>query len=152
MHLIFPKIRRICTLMDRWCSQAHSIQTSETLTNMHGWLIHFLYNHRQTPVFQRDIEKMFSIRRSTVTTILNRMENNRLIVRKSVPEDARLKQIVLTEKAIALHHDVERECQQFEQILTNGISEEEQAQFVRILNTMYQNLEAFEKEGGNQSC
>ena len=41
---------------------------------MHGWIIGYLYRHRDTPVFQRDIEREFSITRSTVTNILQLME------------------------------------------------------------------------------
>lgn len=49
-------------------------------------------------VFQRDIEEMFRIRRSSVTSVLQLLEKKGLLRRESVPEDARLKKLVLTEK------------------------------------------------------
>jgi DNA-binding MarR family transcriptional regulator len=84
--------------------------------------------------------------------MLNRMEKNQLIIRLPVIEDARLKRIVLTEKAVALHHEVEQECKLFETVLTEGISPEEQEQFQHVLKIMCQNLETLENEGGHHSC
>ena len=49
--------------------------------------------------FKLFIEKQFDIRRSTVTNILQGMEKQELIIRKSVNNDARLKMILLTDKA-----------------------------------------------------
>lgn len=152
MEPLFPRLHRLSILTDRYRCRSFQIQTSEQLTGMHGWLIHFLYIRQDTPIYQRDIEKTFSIRRSTVTATLNRMEENGLIVRESVPEDARLKRIVLTEKAISLHQSVEQEQMRLEQILTDGISPEELAQFQKTLNIMCQNLETFESEGGHSTC
>ena len=121
------------------------------MTGVHGWLIYFLYDQTE-PVYQRDIEKRLCIRRSTVTATLNRMEKNGLIVRESVPEDARLKRIVLTEKAISLHNDVEKECQFFESVLTAGISMEDLEQFQKNLQVMCKNLTDYESKGGNSTC
>ena len=152
MEPLFPWLHRICILADRYRCRSHNIQTVEQLTAMHGWLIRFLYQQQNTPVYQRDIEKNFSIPRSTVTTILNRMERNGMIVRKSVPEDARLKRIVLTEKSISLHHSLEQEHKQFERILTEGLSPDEQTQLQAMLKRMCQNLEKFEHKGGHSTC
>lgn len=50
-------------------------------------------------IFQKDIEREFKIKGSSVTSVLNNLEKNGYILRKSVERDKRLKQIVLTEKA-----------------------------------------------------
>lgn len=152
MESLFLWLYRIGILAARYRCHSQNIQTVEQLTAMHGYLIRFLYQQQDTPVYQRDIEKKFSIPRSTVTTILNRMEGNGMLVRKSVSEDARLKQIVLTEKGISLHHSLEQEHEQFEQILTEGLSQEEQAQLQAMLKRMCQNLENFEHKGGHSIC
>ena len=95
-NLIFRKINQFAREND-----------VEQATPMHGWIIGYLYRHRDTPVFQRDIEREFSITRSTVTNILQLMERKGYIERRSVPQDARLKQLVLTEEGICFH---ERRC------------------------------------------
>ena len=45
---------------------------------MHGYLIRYLYENRERDVFQRDLEKKFSISRSAVTATLQLMEKNGL--------------------------------------------------------------------------
>ena len=45
----------------------------DKLTLMHGWIIAYLYDHRDEDVYQKDIENAFSIARSTVTSILKLM-------------------------------------------------------------------------------
>lgn len=68
------------------------------------------------------------------------MEKNGLVVREAVESDARLKKIVLTEKAIELKQNVENTLERFEAALTRGISEEEKDQFFRIMHKIKENL------------
>ena len=67
---------------------------------VNGWAIHYFYDNREKEIFQRDFEQRFSIRRSTASNILKTMEQNGFIQRVSVESDARLKRIILTEKAL----------------------------------------------------
>jgi hypothetical protein len=67
----------------------------DEVTMMHGWILKYLYDNRDREVYQRDIEKQFSIGRSTVTTIIQLMEKRDLICRQSVDHDARLKRVML---------------------------------------------------------
>ena len=50
-------------------------------------------------VFQKEIEEVFRIKRSSVTSVLQTLEKKKLLVRECVPEDARLKKLVLTDEA-----------------------------------------------------
>ena len=70
----------------------------------HGWILKYLYDNRDKEIFQKDIEKHFSIGRSTVTTIIQLMEKRDLVRRENVESDARLKKVMLTEKGLR-HHD-----------------------------------------------
>ena len=84
------EIRRLDHMLARNL-QAH-VKTAgiDEVTVMHGWIIRYLYANRDKDVFQRDIEKYFSIGRSTVTNIIQLMEKKGFIVRESVEYDARL--------------------------------------------------------------
>ncbi|MDI3536722.1 MAG: hypothetical protein PWP30_1204, partial [Eubacteriaceae bacterium] len=67
------------------------------ITGIQGWIIGYISRHQNSQdVFQRDIEKEFNVRRSTVSGILNTMEKKGLIIRQTVDFDARLKKITLT--------------------------------------------------------
>lgn len=112
----------------------------DEVTLMHGWILKYLYDNRDREVFQRDIEKQFSIGRSTVTTIIQLMEKRDLIRRETVEQDARLKKVLLTEKGFK-HHDVVEEglYSIHGQIMTN-ITDEEKSIFLDIVQRMDENL------------
>ncbi len=142
------EVHRLERLMtrQRGCSAAH--QDADRQTGMHGYLIRYLYENQERDVFQRDIEKAFSISRSMVTVTLQLMEKNGLIRRESVAQDARLKRIVLTQKARDLHRQIEADIMAFESDLARGISEEEQEVFLRVAKKMQENLrEDLAKQG-----
>lgn len=85
-QVIPAQIRRVDNLIFRKINQFARENDVEQATPMHGWIIGYLYRHRDTPVFQRDIEREFSITRSTVTNILQLMERKGYIERRSVPQ------------------------------------------------------------------
>ena len=87
-QVIPAQIRRVDNLIFRKINQFARANGVEQATPMHGWIIEYLYRHREEQVFQRDIEREFSITRSTVTNILQLMERKGYIRRQSVPQDA----------------------------------------------------------------
>ncbi len=121
---------------------------------LHGWIIGYLYHHRDLDVFQRDVQEAFSIRRSTVTGILQLMEKRGLVTRSSVESDARLKKITLTPKAIAMHENIVNSIQKTEKSISRGLTEEEKQTFLRICGKIRANLESElpEKPGKGGPC
>ena len=103
--------RCVSNLVRRKMGETDAIKVSQELTGMHGFVIGYLYNNQQQEVYQKDLEKRFEIRRSTATQMLTLMEKNGLILRQPVPHDARLKKLVLTDKAIELHKQVVKEIE-----------------------------------------
>lgn len=134
------EIKVLSNLIKRNLAQTSAFDRLEHMTGTHGWVIKYLYDNRDRDVYQRDIETEFSVRRSTVTGIIQLMEKNGLIVRESVENDARLKKLILTEKAIKLHCMVEATIAEFEENLALGISEEEKEVFFRITDKIKCNL------------
>ncbi len=115
---------------------------SEEVTGMHGWIIRYLYHSRdKRDIFQRDIETEFSIRRSTVTGILQLMEKNNLIRREPVGYDARLKKLVLTQKAIEIYEAIQKELDNLERQLAKDLTKEELTVFFSVMRKMRKNLE-----------
>ena len=102
-QVIPAQLRRVNNLIFRKIGQIARTNDVEAVTPMHGWIMEYLCRNSDTPVFQRDIEREFSITRSTVTNILQLMERKGYIRRQSVPQDARLKQLVLTEEGVLFH-------------------------------------------------
>src|SRR5690606_11030047 len=106
-----------------------------------GWVIGYVVKKQDEPVYQRDIEREFRIRRATVTGVLQLMERNGLIIREPVEHDARLKRITLTPKALELHECNVRRFKEFEVFLRRGLSEDELASFFAVVEKLKKNLE-----------
>ena len=135
-QVIPAQIRRVDNLIFRKINQFARENGVEQATPMHGWIIGYLYRHRDAAVFQRDIEREFSITRSTVTNILQLMERKGYIRRQSVPQDARLKQLVLTEEGIRFHENTIRSFHQTDDYVAGLLTEEENTELLRLLNKL----------------
>ena len=109
-------------------------------TGMQGWIIGYLYANRDREVFQRDIQEHFSIRRSTVTVILQLMEKNGYITRSSVDRDARLKKLELTPHAIELHERMGMRIREMEARLTQALTPQEKRTFLALCEKLRQSL------------
>ncbi len=139
-QVIPAQIRRVDNLIFRKINQFARENGVEQATPMHGWIIEYLYRHRDAAVFQRDIEREFSITRSTVTNILQLMERKGYIARQSVAQDARLKQLVLTEKGRQFHENTMLALHQTDEYVAGLLTEEENTELLRLLNKLYLGL------------
>ena len=111
-------------------------------TKMQSWIIGYIHEvSKNHDVFQKDIEKEFKIRRSTATGILQLMEKNGYINRLPVAHDARLKKLVLTQKAIDLNEEIYKNINEFEQDLSECLTKEEKEMFFRITAKLREKLE-----------
>ena len=84
----------------------------DNMTMMNGWIIGYLIHH----------------------------EEEGFIERKSVPGNARVKQVVLTDKAREYHYNMEQRRQKLEEQVTKGLSEEEIEQFRKVVKRMQGNV------------
>lgn len=114
-------------------------------TGMQAMIIHYL-SGAQEDRFQRDIETQFRFRRSTATGILQLMERRGLLVREPVPYDARLKRLVLTDKARALHQQIHEKLLRTEQVMREGIDEQDLAVWFRVTGQIRANLENYQRK------
>lgn len=112
------------------------LDTDDQLTRMHHWIIDFLYRNQEKDIYQRDIEAEFSISRSTTSNILSLMEKKKLINRLSVENDARLKKVVLTDKAVDMHIRLTDTARKLDAMAENALTEGEKSEFIRIINKL----------------
>ncbi len=117
-------------------------QTDKSLTVPQAQLIGFIANHEEEgSLCQKDIEKVLGLKRSSVSLMLNNMEKNGYVVRLSDQNDARVKKVVLTEKAMLMREKIEIIIDSVNEKLSAGISEEEIEAFFKILSKMRENLQ-----------
>lgn len=111
------------------------------LTQMQGWIIGYLYEHTGDDIFQKDIEAHFCIARSTATGILKLMEKKGYLIREALPDDRRLKRLILTEKAESLQKATIAHIGEIEKMLITDISSDDLECFCRVLSQVRTNAE-----------
>lgn len=134
------EIHGLSNLLRRRAESTKPMKYVARITGANGWIIGHLALNRDRDIFQRDIEKRFSITRSTASKVLSLMEQKGLIVRQSVDYDQRLKKIVLTDKALALHEAIIRELDNMEAELLRGFTDEEIEQLYNYIARLKNNL------------
>lgn len=134
------ELRTLNNMIHRQILGSKNIRYVNELTCATGWIIGFLAYNIDSDVFQRDIEKEFTIRRSTASKCLSLMEQNGLLKREPVDYDARLKKLVLTDRALELNELVERDMQEIEEKIEEGLTEEEISTLLNIINKIKKNL------------
>ena len=127
--------------MPRGHDEHHSHHGHHGATHMHMMVLGYLFENQDRDIFQKDLEKEFSVRRPTATNMLKRMEKQGLITREPVPGDARLKKLVLTKKAVEFSNGIKRKTDDFEKKLINGLTDEEIGAFLSAIEKMKKNLE-----------
>lgn len=122
------------------------LEKNDQLTRMHHWIIGFLFDNKTRNIYQRDIESEFRISRSTTSNMLSLMEKKGLIQRQSVESDARLKKVVLTEKAERLHNMHVNTLQKLDAHIESALSPEEKADFLRMIDKLRSAINASVEE------
>jgi DNA-binding MarR family transcriptional regulator len=107
------------------------------ITGIQGMILGFVHHKSQKrDIFQKDIEEVFDVRRSSVTSVLQLMEKNGYIERVSVCEDARLKKITLTEKGIEVQRKVHDSIVKIEKYLRDELSDDEMYILIHLLDRL----------------
>ena len=100
--------------LDRAIANA-AADDSGAISGRNFWILRYLEDHRGENVFQKDLENVFKIRRSTISKTVELMEQKQLVVRVSVNGDARMKKLCLTPKADQVLEAVKKEVDALEQ-------------------------------------
>lgn len=133
------ELRFITNQIKRRINSAPALQNND-IKGIYGHVIGFLSENSNRDIYQRDIEEHLSIRRSSVTNLLNQMEKSGLIERRSVDGDGRLKKVVLTQKSVDIHESVDRELGRIEIKLREGMSQEELDALFYLLDKVKNNV------------
>ncbi len=135
------ELKAINHIMQRKLFESATNAGVDKVTIMHGWIIGYLYDHRNSDVFQKDIESNFSIARSTVTNILKLMEKKGYINRRSVDSDARLKKLELTAKGIEIHTKIEKAICENENRFNSVLTSQERETFIYLVQKLKYGLQ-----------
>lgn len=112
----------------------------DQITVMNGWILRYLSMNEGKEIFQKDIENEFGITKSTVAGIIKLMEQKGFITRVSVPRDARLKQLVLTDMGRKYEEQMGSQMRQNNLHLQKNITKEEMEIFLRVIDKIKENV------------
>ena len=119
----------------------------EEISGVQGPMLRYIIRHSKSQdVFQKDLEKEFQIQRSTATVMLQNMEQKGYIVREPIKEDARLKRIVVTEKAIKADKMIREQIDIFDEELEAGITAAFQRNDLAAVDRLIEELEVRREE------
>ena len=103
-------------------------------------IIQYMYIHKEEVIYQRDLEKKFDLKRSTISGIIDTMEKNNLVKRIDSKEDLRLKQLVLTNMALNKINVLVDKIVKFDKSLEKNISKKDLDTFYKVTEQIKNNI------------
>ena len=113
----------------------------ENLTIHQYWILSYLTANSDKEIYQKEIEQLFSVKRSTANEMLRTMETRGFIGRTVSSGDARRNTLSVTEEGIAAREQLNKDLYQFMLRLFGDIPRSELEQFQRTLQTLRHNIE-----------
>ena len=144
MEAVGFEIKRMDNLLKRRINVMVKKKGIDEITMMHSFIIHYIYDNRDRDIYQKDIEKVFHMNRSTITNMVKYLEDQGYITRRQVPSDARLKKLGLTEQGESLHQIIGEAIRETERKMQNALTPQETEQFIRLSHKIRSQLEVME--------
>ena len=134
-------IRRLSNLLRRKVLEMTAPpEKHDRMSETAGMVMGFICDRWEQEVYQRDVERVFCIRRSTASRFLIGLEQEGMLRRENTSQDARRKRLIPTEKALAIHAELVKKKVALESLIRSGISDEELETFLYVAKKNEQNL------------
>lgn len=109
-----------------------------------GRILHVLWEN--DGISNQELSKRSGLAMSSLTTMLERMEEKNLLTRKGCPKDKRKCLLFLTEYANSLKKEYDEISDKMTKLSFEGISEDERLAFEKTLENILHNLKKAEQE------
>ena len=109
-----------------------------------GRILHVLWEN--DGISNQELSKRSGLAMSSLTTMLERMEEKNLLTRKGCPKDKRKCLLFLTEHANSLKKEYDEISDKMTKLSFEGISEDKRLAFEKTLENVLHNLEKAEQE------
>lgn len=100
----------------------------------------YLLKHKNEDVCQKDLEISLKVSKVAISEVLNKMENNGMIKRVKMSDDARSKKIVYTEAAVKKMNEMEEALINLNKLLVSNINDEDLEVFLKVIEKMKKNI------------
>ncbi len=128
----------------RYACNASIVRSGLELTGEQCRLLGYLCCRadRGENVYQKDIERDFEVKRSSVASILSNMEKGGYIERSIDKNDARIKKVIPTEKGRMVNKDMAEIINGIEAVIAMGMNEEEKQMFLVLIRRAISNVQS----------
>ena len=96
-------------------------------------IVHYLIQNKDTDIYQRDLEKVLNLRRSTISGILKTMEKHNIIIRTD-------SKIELSSTSLKFYNESRKVFEKVNSILTKDIDTDDLEIFFKVAKKMKENL------------
>lgn len=114
------------------------------ITRSQWWVLTNLSRHEGEGFAQIELARLLDVGKVTLGGLVDRLEENGLVVRVADKEDRRSKRVQMSRKGKALLHKIEAIGLQVNHEIMLGITAEEEQQLIDILTKMKRNLKAMD--------
>lgn len=110
------------------------------LNSQQGSMIHYIYEHQDSGIIQKDLADIFHRRGASITSMLQGLEKKGYIERITAKDNGREKNIYVLPKGADLIQEFNKAFDEVEQSITNGLTEEEKTSLLSLLIKVNNNL------------
>lgn len=110
------------------------------ITYTQATVIGFLNKNRDEEICQRNIEENLGLTHPTVSSILTRLEEKKIIYTEQLETDKRFKRVFLTQKSIEMYEQIEAKISAISEYVFCGVTEDELEQFSSIIQKVIRNV------------
>lgn len=110
------------------------------LTSIQGIVLHYIIVEKDRgDIFPKDLEEFLGIKGSSVTSLINNLEQGGYLRRESLESDGRYKKLVLTEKTKGMQEDILKRVYDYIHSMFVGIPEDHLKIFESVILQMTKN-------------
>lgn len=110
------------------------------ITYTQATIIGYLYIYQDSEICQKNIESDLGVTHSTMSSILSRLQQKKLISTELFPTDKRFKRVFLTTEGFRLVSDIEKKIEIISKKLFNNLNEEKVKILDNFIDTLITNI------------
>lgn len=103
-------------------------------------IMDYLLKNNNKDIYQKDLESILNVRKSTLSGVINTMTKNNIIKRVTSDKDLRNNKIIFTDEVLAKQKEMKLYFNKINKIIIKGIDQNKLDIFLEVINLMKKNI------------
>ena len=103
-------------------------------------IMDYLLKNNDKDIYQKDLENILNVRKSTLSGVISTMTKNNIIKRITSDKDLRNNKIVFTDEVLAKQKEMKVYFNEVNKIIIKGIDQDKIDIFLEVINLMKKNI------------